>query len=238
MPGRYDFCRTRRGMLRFWVMTTGDFFRTLPYFNSFGDAAMERIGREAVEMSFDRGQVIFLEGEPCRGMYVVSKGRVRVFKTSAEGREQVLFVAREGDSFNDVPVFDGGPNPASAAALDHAVVYLLPRKTLLDLVAGCPAAQAVIKMFAARLRHLTAVVEDLSFRSVLSRLARLLLESAVAENGPAPPRQMTQDEMAAMVGTVRDVIGRALRQLESTGAIRLDRHRILVVSPEKLRGLA
>jgi len=219
------------------MTTAGEFFGRLPYFNSFGDAAMERIGRDAAEMSFDRGQVIFLEGEPCRGMYVVRTGRVRVFKTSAEGREQVLFIARDGDSFNDVPVFDGGPNPASAAALDPAVVYLVPRQTLLGLIEGCPAARAVIALFAARLRHLTAVVEDLSFRSVLSRLARLLLEAAGKENGPAPLRQMTQDEMAAMVGTVRDVIGRALRQLESAGAIRLERHRILVVSPEKLRDL-
>ena len=95
----------------------------------------------------------------------------------------------------------------------------MPRETLLALVEGCTAARAVIKLFAARLRHLTTVVEDLSFRSVLSRLARLLLESAVAEDGPAPPRQMTQDEMAA-------------------GAIRLDRHRILVLSAKKLRELA
>jgi CRP-like cAMP-binding protein len=210
-----------------------DFFRSLPYFSSFGDEALRRIGRDAVETSFERGQVIFLEGEPCRGMYVVARGRVRVFKTSAEGREQVLFVAGRGDSFNDVPVFDGGPNPASAAALDASAVYLVPRETLLALVADCPAARAVIGLFA--LRHLPAVVEDLSVRSVLGRLARLLLDSAVAENGPAPPRQMTQDEMAAMVGTVRDVIGRALRQLESAGAIRMERHRILVVSPEKLR---
>jgi CRP-like cAMP-binding protein len=212
-----------------------EFFQSLPYFSSFGDEALRRIGRDAVETSFERGQVIFLEGEPCRGMYVVAGGRVRVFKTSTEGREQVLFVAGRGDSFNDVPVFDGGPNPASAAALDASVVYLVPRETLLALVADCPAARAVIGLFARRLRHLTAVVEDLSFRSVLGRLARLLLDTAVAENGPAPPRQMTQDEMAAMVGTVRDVIGRALRQLESSGAIRMERHRILVVSPEKLR---
>jgi CRP/FNR family transcriptional regulator len=217
------------------MTTAGEFFRALPYFKSFGDAALERISRDAMETSIDRGQVIFLEGEPCRGMYVVRTGRVRVFKTSAEGREQVLFIARAGDSFNDVPVFDGGPNPASASALDPATVYLVPRETLLALIESCPAARAVIGLFAARLRHLTAVVEDLSFRSVLSRLARLLLESAGRENGPAPLRPMTQDEMAAMVGTVRDVIGRALRQLESAGAIRLERHRILVVSPEKLR---
>ena len=215
--------------------SAADFFKSLPYFESFGDGAMERVGRDAVELAFDRGQVIFLEGEPCRGFYVVKTGRVRIFKTSPEGREQVLLIAQAGDSFNDVPVFDGGPNPASAAALDPATVYLIPRETLISLIGDSPAARAVIKLFAARLRHLTSVVEDLSFRSVVGRLAKLLLDSAVEENGPVPVRQMTQDEMAGMVGTVRDVIGRALRQMESAGAIKLDRHRILLISPDKLR---
>jgi CRP/FNR family transcriptional regulator len=87
------------------------------------------------------------------------------------------------------------------------------------------------------LRHLTSVVEDLSFRSVLSRLAKLLLDLAVVEGGNAPVRQLTQDEMAAMVGTVRDVIGRALRQMEREGAIKIVKNRIMVMAPEKLKDM-
>lgn len=212
-----------------------DFLRSLPYFESLGNDITERISRDVLEISYARGQVLFLEGEPCRGLYVVKSGRVRIFKTSPEGREQVLLIARAGDSFNDVPVFDGGPNAASAAALDASVVYLIPKETLISLVAECPAAVAIIKMFAARLRHLTVVVEDLSFRSVISRLAKLLLDMAMVEDGPAPVRHLTQDEMAAMVGTVRDVIGRALRQMERAGAIKIERNRILVIEPDKLK---
>jgi len=212
-----------------------EFLKSLPYFENLDDEVIARISQDVLELSFARGQVLFLEDEPCRGLYVVKAGRIRVFKTSPEGREQVMLIAQPGDSFNDVPVFDGGPNPATAAALDASVVYLVPRGTMISLVADCPAALAVVKLFAGRLRHLTSVVEDLSFRSVVGRLAKLLLDSAVEENGPVPVRQMTQDEMAGMVGTVRDVIGRALRQMESAGAIKLDRHRILLISPDKLR---
>jgi CRP/FNR family transcriptional regulator len=168
---------------------------------------------------------------------VVKSGRIRIFKTSPEGREQVLLIAGPGDSFSDVPVFDGGPNPASSSALEPSTVYLIRKETLLSLVADCPAALAIIKMFAARLRHLTAVVEDLSFRGVVNRLAKMLLELAVVEEGSSPVPRLTQDEMAAMVGSVRDVVSRALGALERVGAIKIEGHRIVVVASEKLRGM-
>ncbi|OGO19293.1 MAG: hypothetical protein A2144_08370 [Chloroflexi bacterium RBG_16_50_9] len=209
--------------------------RALPYFESLSSDKIEQVAREVLELSFGRGQVLFLEGDPCRGLYVVKAGRVRVFKTSPEGREQVLRIAKVGDSFDEVPVFDGGPNPASASALESSVVYLIPREAMTSLIADCPAALAVIKLLTGRLRHLTSVVEELSFRSVVSRLAKLLLDMAVAENGPVPVHHLTQDEMAAMVGSVRDVIGRALKRMQVAGVIKIERHRILVIAPAKLR---
>ena len=212
-----------------------DFLKSLPYFESLSNEEIERLGKEILPLSFAKGEVLFLEGEPCRGLYVVKSGRIRIFKSSPEGREQVLLIAQAGNSFNDVPVFDGGPNPASASALDSSVVYLIPKETLLSLVDDCPMALAVIKLFAARLRHLTLVVEDLSFRSVVGRLAKLLLDMVVVENGPARVRRLTQEEMAAMIGSVRDVTGRALKHIEKTGAIKIEGQRILVVAPEKLR---
>ena len=117
---------------------------------------------------------------------MVKSGRIRIFKSSPEEREQVLLIAKQGDSFNDVPVFDGGPNPASASAFEPSIVYVIPKESLLSIVADCPAAQAIIKLFAARLRHLTTVVEALSFRSVVGRLAKMLLDLAVADGGPSP----------------------------------------------------
>lgn len=212
-----------------------DFLSSVPYFSALSPVEIGRISRKALERSFARGEVLFLEGEPCQGLYVVKTGRVRIFKSSPEGREQVLLTASAGTTFNEVPVFDGGANPASASALETTTVYIIPEETMLSLLDGCPAAQVITKLFAGRLRHLTTVVEDLSFRSVVSRLARLLLDLAVVQEGSSPVPHLTQEEMATMVGSVRDVVGRALRTLEKSGAIKLEGQRLLVVDPEKLK---
>lgn len=213
------------------------FLRALPYFAALGDAEIERLEGDLRERSLEKGEVLFLEGEPCPGLYIVASGRVRIFKSSPEGREQVLLIAGPGDTFNDVPVFDGGPSPASALALEPSRVIIVPAETLFSLLAACPVARDIIRAFAARLRHLTQLVEDLSFRSVVSRLARALLDLAVAEGGPSPIPRLTQEEMAARVGSVRDVIGRALKALEKAGAVRLEGQRLLVVDRKKLEGM-
>lgn len=214
-----------------------DFLKSVAYFDVLGAEDAERVAQEATELSVARGGILFLEGEECRGLYLVKSGRIRIFKSSSEGREQVLLIAGPGDSFNDVPVFDDGPNPASASALVESVVYLIPKGVLRSLIADCPAALSVIKVFAARLRHLTVVVEDLSFRSVIGRLSKLLLGLATAESESSPMPRLTQDEMASIVGSVRDVIGRALRHMEKTGAIRIEGQRILVIDTDKLRDM-
>ena len=217
------------------MSSLADFLRVLPYFTALGDEGLRRIENEVLERSFAKGEILFLEGELCHGLYVVKSGRVRIFKSSPEGREQVLLIARQGDSFNDVPVFDGGPNPASASALEPSTIYVIPRESLISMVGDCLAAQAIINLLAARLRHLTTVVGDLSFHSVASRLSKMLLDLAVVEGGPSTIPRLTQDEMATIVGSVRDVIGRALRALERMGAIKIEGQRILVIDPGKLR---
>ncbi len=211
------------------------FLSSIPYFSALSQEEIKRIAKETLERSYARGEVLFLEGERCQGLYVVKAGRVRIFKSSPEGREQVLLTAGAGTTFNEVPVFDGGTNPASASALEATTVYIIPEETMLSLLKGCPAAQIIIKLFAGRLRHLTTVVEDLSFRSVVSRIARLLLDLAVVQEGSKPVPRLTQEEMATMVGSVRDVVGRALRTLEKSGAIKLEGQRLLVIDPEKLK---
>ena len=212
-----------------------DFLRSVPYFAGLSEEEITPIDRALIERSFTKGQILFLEGEPCQGLYLVKSGQVRTFKSSPEGREIVMLIARAGDSFNDAPAFGGGLNPVSAAALEPSTVYIITRQKLVSLLANCPAAVAIIKGLALRLRHLTTIVEDLSFRSVTSRLAKLLLELAVAEGKSSPVPHLTQDEMASMIGSVRDVTGRVLRTLEKAGAIRIEGHRILVVNADLLR---
>ena len=154
------------------MQSLDDFLRSFPYFSALGPEEVRRIAENTSQRSFAKGEVLFLEGAPNSGLYLIKSGRIRIFKSSPDGREQVLLTAGAGATFNDVPVFDGGPNPASASALEPSIVYIVPGETLLALVADCPAARSIIELFAARLRHLTTVVEDLSFRSVVSRLER------------------------------------------------------------------
>ncbi|MBI4331983.1 MAG: Crp/Fnr family transcriptional regulator [Chloroflexi bacterium] len=216
-------------------MDTAEFFRTIPYFTKLSPGEIDRLGRDTTEQRFDRGEILFLEGEPCLGLYVVREGQVRIFKTSPDGKEQVLTMAGPGATFNDVPIFDGGPNPASASAFQPSRVYIVSKATMISLIGNCPMALSLLRGFAGRLRHLTVLVEDLSFRRVVSRLAKILLESAVSTDVPVSGRQYTQQEMAAMVGTARDVVGRALRDLEREGAIKMDGRRIVVTNSGKLK---
>lgn len=210
------------------------FLRQVDYFQDLPEAALARLRAVSVEQRQQAGEVLFLEGEPCLGMYIVGQGRIRIYKASPEGREQVLRLARPGDSFAEVPVFDGGPNPASASAMEASVVYLLPTADLIALVRSTPEiALGVMRVFAGRLRHLTMLVEDLSFRHVGARVAKLLLQNAREES----IGHLTQTEMAAMIGTAREVVARALRELESRGAISVERGRIVILKPEALEQL-
>lgn len=206
----------------------------IPYFAVLDNNAREGIARLLTERRYNRGDMVFLEGEPCEGLFIVSSGRVRVFKLSPEGREQVLLIAGPGEAFNEVPVFDGGPNPASAESLEASLLYFLSKDHLLQIVERYPAvAKAIMRIFASHLRHLTALVEDLSFRNVTSRVAKILLRQLEQREVQGGPR-LTQQQIAAMAGTAREVVGRALRALEQRGAVRMERGRIVIVDRDAL----
>ncbi len=217
--------------------------RHVPYFARLPDAVLAALAAACVERRYDRGQVIFLEGEPCAGLYIVAAGEVKIFKVSPQGREQVLAQMGPGSTFNEVAVLDGGPNPASAAAVTETEAWVITRQEMQRLTeTHPPLAWALIESLASRARHLVAMVEDLSLRSVKSRLARLLLAEAdragasqASKTGELDRSQMvTQAEMAARLGTVREMIGRALRELADDGLIDFDRHRIVILDREGL----
>jgi CRP-like cAMP-binding protein len=211
--------------------------KSIPYFRDLEPRVMERIRGSVFEVHLDKGQILFTEGEPAEAMYVVRSGQVKICKLSPDGREQVLRIMGPGECFNEVPVFDEGPNPANAQAPEPAVVWGIRRADMRRLVAEHPAiAIGFLKVFAGKLRYFTRKVEDLSFRSVTSRVAKLLLEIAEddGQGGLRLTRQFTQQEMAAIVGTAREMIGRAFKALEREGAIRLDRHRVIIQSRSAL----
>jgi len=210
------------------VTVSAEFLRKLPFFSALGEDELGEIAPHVRERTFGRREVILLEGQAPQAVYFIVRGQVRIYRLSPEGREQVLKRLGPGGIFNTVPLLDGRPNPSSATAWTEVTVYVIERDRFRQMLRRYPAlAGAVLADFAAKLRHTTALIEDLSLRTVGARLAKLLLSQAAKET--EIPRRMTQQEMAAQLGTVREMIGRALAELEREGLIRLERHRIVIV---------
>jgi len=213
-----------------------EFLQSITYFAGLSLDELDSIRQFIFEKTAERGEMILIEGEPSEVLYFVASGVVKVFKTSAEGKEQTLGIVRPGESFNDVPIFDGGPTPASAQAMGPVVLYGISRTDLEVILRDYPqVALNINKVLASQARHLGSLVEDLSFRHVIGRVAKILLEHA--GDGSGPRSRLTQQEMAAMAGTVREVVGRSLKALEEEGAIRLERHRVVITDKEALKDM-
>jgi CRP/FNR family transcriptional regulator len=207
--------------------------RSVPYFAHLDAAAMEAVARKATRRRYSRGELLFLEGDPCAGLHVIQEGRIKLYKVSLEGREQIVRLPGPGEFFNEVAVFDRGSNPVSAMAALDARVWVVDCAAMRHLVSNHPSlAAAIINNLASRSRHLLSLVEDLSLRTVTARLAKLLLTRA--QTGAEGPQPMTQQEMAAQLGTVREMVGRVLRTFEDEGLIRFDRHRLIILDREGL----
>lgn len=207
--------------------------RSVPYFAGLDGPALSAVAQGAINRRYAQGEVVFLEGDPCAGLHIIQTGRVKLFQVSREGREQVVKLLGPGEFFNEVAVLDGGPNPVGAMAALETELWIIDRERMLELLASYPAlAIGVIETLAAHARHLVSLVEDLSLRSVSGRLAKLLLAQATVSD--QTPRRMTQQEMAAQLGTVREVVGRVLRSFEEEGLIRFDRHRLIILDQEGL----
>jgi CRP-like cAMP-binding protein len=208
--------------------------RQVPYFTRLTPVELVHVAEMTMAHCYERGDVIMLEGEQNGSLYFVHSGLVKVFKTSPTGREQMLHLIAAGQTFNDVPVFDGGPNPASAAAMERSIIYTIRAVGLRGLIATNPAlAEVVVQVLARWLRNLVALIENVSLRSVTARVAKILLDQE-AQEGEAI-YALTQQEMASLAGTVREMVGRALKELELAGAIEMHQGRAIVVDRERLR---
>src|SRR5262245_47092142 len=223
---------------------TLEVLRQIPYFRSLPTLELRSLAANLRTGRYQADDVIFRKGDPSEGLCVVVSGRVRTVTTSPEGREQVLKVFGPGRTFADIAVFDDEPQPADALAAIESLIAFVPSATLLDLLTRhTKMAIDVIRLFASRLRAYKQVVEDLSLRPVIARVARLLADRAhgtetlVEESATTNPRY-TQDEIAAMVGSVREVVQRALKTLELAGLVEMARGRIQIIDLEALDGWA
>lgn len=194
-----------------------------------------------VRKLFTAGELLFSEGEPCNGLHIIARGKVRIFKTSISGREQVLAVNVPGETVAEVPVFDGGPYPASAVAADDAEIAFISRR---DFQAYCiehpEVALKVLSVVGARLRRLVGLIEELSFTTIRQRLISVLVKLAQTggkrtESGIEFQLPATHQELANQLGTVRELVSRNLMRLQAEGFVEVDARRIVVKDLKALR---
>lgn len=209
--------------------------RRVPVFASLTDAHFEQLSAHVTRRIVTRGELVTVEGQPAEGLYVVAAGHLKRFKVSTSGHEQILKFLGPGESFGEVPLLDGGPDPASTQAMEQSVLYVLPRSRFEALMEQAPdLARGLIRFLAGRLRHYNTLVEDLSFRHRTERVAKLVLErSAIGDLD-----RLTQSDMAAATGTAREVVGRALRELEHRGALSVEHGKISIRDRDLLEEIA
>jgi CRP/FNR family cyclic AMP-dependent transcriptional regulator len=206
-----------------------EFLASHPFFRGLDTRSLQEVSASLQPVRFERGALILLEGESGSGVYFVRSGYAKVFRTSEEGRVQTLSMLGPGQQFNEVPALDSGPNPASVEAMTDIEGYFLSRADFLRIVERYPQVSlAILQSLAGRLRQLVDLASDLSLRTVPQRLAKLLLEQAQVAG------RLTQHEMAARLGTVREVVGRALKTLTDEGVIRVDGNRVVILDRESL----
>jgi len=214
--------------------------KATPLFSALDGAEIAALAQRAMVRHFSAGEVLFSEGEPCAGLYVVAVGRVRIFKTSPTGREQVLTMEGPGSSLAELPVFDGGSYPASAAAAEESQLLFVSRN---DFRACCldhpEVSLKVLQVVGARLRRLVGIIEELSFTSLRHRLIAWLLREAQAQGsmtaeGMVFELGMSHQEIAAHIGTVRELVSRNLARLQAQGLIHVQGRKITILNRERL----
>lgn len=213
-------------------------------FGGLPEDRLRRIAARVTAISAAKDQVLFLAGDPARGMYVVVSGGVRATRATGDGREQVIHVEGPGATFAEVPMFDGGDYPSTVTAETDSVLLFLPREEIRTLCLEHPEiALAALKVLAGRLRQTAALVEDLGLRDVDRRLARLIEDAAEErgirkDGGVVIDLAITQQQVAARIGSVREVVSRAFSRLQKAGLIEAQGSRIRIPDLDRLADYA
>jgi len=202
------------------------------YFEGLDIEILKQVADHMQLREYERGEALFWEGEECAGLHIIEKGFVKLYRLSPQGRQYIVRVLQEGDTCNEVPTFDGGTNPVNVEALEPTRVWIIQADILRELLYKHPEfSQKVINNFAKNLRGLVIRVSEMAFYQVTHRLARLLSAQSPDELGSTP---WTQEQLAARLGTVREVVARSLKELERSGAINVEKRRISISDPNVL----
>jgi CRP-like cAMP-binding protein len=213
-------------------------------FEELDENTLRVLAERAFERRFQKDEVLFVAGEEARGLYVIVEGAVRAFRVSLDGREQVIHVERAGATIAEVPVFDDGTYPSTAAAEEDTTVLFIDKRDVQHLCLDHPKITlAALKVLAGRLRRCAELVEALSLREVGQRLARFLVAEArrsgtPTENGISINLSQTNQQIAARIGSVREVVSRAFTRLQHDGLIIVEGRRAIIPDEAALETFA
>jgi len=246
-PHSFTYCEPGPSTIAIVPESTKRVGQILAKASIFSDLTDDQLGflaQRAIRRLYSSRETVFSEGEPCSGLYIVESGHVRIFKNSADGREQVLSIEGPGGSMAELPVFDGGSYPASATAVDQAALLFLSKTDFHELCLAHPqVALKVLKVVGARLRRLVGIIEELSFTTVRHRLAAFLLRAAQKERkSTARTVEFTlpgnNQELASQIGTVRELVSRNLSRMQSEGILKIDGRTVTVCDLKALEAEA
>jgi CRP/FNR family transcriptional regulator, dissimilatory nitrate respiration regulator len=215
-------------------------WKELPYFADLDSTVYQRLQNSAHRRSFQAGATIFSEGERCAGFHIVLEGLVRIYRVNPEGRLHTLSLLRPVATFNEVAAIDGRENPFNAVAVTSVELLILSHSTLIELLSNDP---RLLSNYVQALAHMNREylerLEDMTFRSIPSRLAKLFLhEATYGEQISENPTRLTQEEIASILGTTREVVGRALRGLLNAGLLRKKGREVYISDRQGLENLA
>jgi CRP/FNR family transcriptional regulator len=202
----------------------------IPLFAGLSESEIQALAQRTVERRFAPDEMLFWEGEPCAGMFLLMQGSAKIFKTSANGREMMLALETAPTTVAELPLFDGGPYPASVRAVDPVVALFIDKAGFQQVCRQFPdLALKVLAVVGKRLRQLVGVVEAMTFGSVTQRLARLLLEASQTAGADEFDLPLTHQELASRLGTVREVVSRNMARFRAGGLIRVQGHQLKIL---------
>ncbi len=221
-------------------MSIIDLVASIPLFHGLSQGQLEEVVDITIDQTFQKAQTVFSEGEAAAGFYVVVSGQVKIFKLSAEGKEQILHFVTPGESFGEVPVFAGGRFPAHAETIEKSRLFFFPRAVFLELIGKDPSlAMNMLADLSKRLRRFTQLVEELSLKEVPSRLAAYLLYLSERDNGSGDLElTITKGQLASLLGTIPETISRILGKMSGQDIIQVQGRKITIVNRKRLDALS
>ena len=211
----------------------------IPLFKGLPKEQLDEVVNSMADQTFDRGQTVLSEGEAAEGFFVLVQGKVKIFKLSTEGKEQILHFVGPGESFGEVPMFSGGRFPANAETIEKSRIFFFPRAAFLDLIGTDPTlAMNMLAELSKRLRQMTRLVEELSLKEVPGRLAAYILYLSSENESDDVGLDITKGQLASLLGTIPETLSRILGKMSAQEVISVQGRKLKILDRTILEDLA